>query len=81
MSVVEDSDYALLFNGVQLSLGSMQMWKRFLSEESGATMVEYGLMVALIAIVAIVAVRFLGDEVSETFTNIGNELSSANAGP
>jgi len=57
------------------------MFKKIHSKEYGATMVEYGLMVALIAIVAIVAVRFLGGEVSDTFTNIGNELSSANAGP
>jgi len=53
--------------------------KQFFSNESGATMVEYGLMVALIAIVAIAAVSFLGGEVSETFTNVGDEMSTANS--
>jgi len=53
--------------------------KQFFSTESGATMVEYGLMVALIAIVAIAAVSFLGGEVSQTFTNVGDEMSKANS--
>lgn len=54
------------------------MLRKFISDESGATMVEYGLMVALIAIVAIAAVTFLGEQVSTTFTNVGDELSTAN---
>jgi len=54
------------------------MIKRFLSDESGATMVEYGLMVALIAVVAIAAVTFLGEEVSETFDTAAGAMSSAN---
>jgi pilus assembly protein Flp/PilA len=37
------------------------------NDESGATMVEYALMVALIAVVAIVAVGALGDGVVATF--------------
>ena len=36
--------------------------KGFVKGEEGATMVEYGLMVALIAVVCIVAVTLLGDE-------------------
>ncbi|MGK5111235.1 MULTISPECIES: Flp family type IVb pilin [unclassified Geodermatophilus] len=46
-------------------------------EEKGATAVEYGLMVGLIAIAIIGAVMFLSDELSGLFDQIGNELSTA----
>ena len=46
------------------------------TQEKGATMVEYALMVALIAVVAIAAVTFLGNEVSDSFSNIGNTLNN-----
>ena len=42
--------------------------------DRGATMVEYALMVALIAVVAMVAVTALGTSVSDIFTSIGNKL-------
>jgi len=42
-----------------------------LRSDRGATAVEYGLMVALIAIVIIVAVKTLG---STLFTNVGNSV-------
>jgi pilus assembly protein Flp/PilA len=41
--------------------------KRFWNDESGATAVEYALMVALIAVVIIVAVTALGQGASDTF--------------
>jgi pilus assembly protein Flp/PilA len=41
-----------------------------LASERGATAVEYGLMVALIAVVIIVAVTALGDNLSTTFNNV-----------
>ena len=43
---------------------------RFLREESGATIVEYGVKVALMAAVAIVAVGVLGGQVRDTFTGV-----------
>jgi pilus assembly protein Flp/PilA len=46
-------------------------------EEKGATAVEYGLMVGLIAIAIIGAVMFLSDELSGLFDQIGTELSTA----
>ena len=46
-------------------------------EEKGATAVEYGLMVGLIAVVIIGAVVFLGDELNLLFTDIGTQLSTA----
>ena len=45
-----------------------------LADESGATMVEYGLMVALIAMVALTAVKGIGTGLSTLFTNVGNSL-------
>ena len=46
-------------------------------EEKGATAVEYGLMVGLIAVVIIGAVVFLGTELESLFDEIGVELSTA----
>ena len=59
----------------------MAFWTRIqgvfitLREERGASMVEYVLLVVLIAIVALVAVQFAGTQVSETFSEIGSSLS------
>lgn len=44
-------------------------------KDEGATMVEYGLMVALIAIVALLAVTALGGSVRDIFTNIATSLT------
>lgn len=38
-------------------------WKRFLSDETGATAIEYGLIAALIAVVIITAVTALGSTI------------------
>ena len=45
-----------------------------LRSEKGATAVEYGLMVALIAIVIIAAVTLLGDNLSGLFNDVAGEL-------
>ncbi len=47
---------------------------RFLKDESGATAIEYGLIVALIAVVIITAVTTLGTKLNTTFTSIGSAL-------
>ncbi|WP_084145990.1 Flp family type IVb pilin [Anaerovorax odorimutans] len=46
----------------------------FKNEESGQGMVEYGLIIALVAIIAIVTLSPLGTKVAGVFTNIGNNL-------
>lgn len=43
-------------------------------DEEGATMVEYGLLVALIALVAIVGVTLLGNNLSTLFSNAASSL-------
>jgi pilus assembly protein Flp/PilA len=43
-------------------------------DDEGATMVEYGLLVALIAMVALVAVQALGQHVSTLFSTVAQSL-------
>ena len=47
----------------------------WMKEEKGASMVEYALLVVLIAIVALVAVRLAGNEVSSPFSEVGSGRS------
>jgi len=48
--------------------------KLWLSEDRGASAVEYGLLVGLIAIVIIAAVTLLGNRVSTTFSTAATSL-------
>jgi pilus assembly protein Flp/PilA len=45
-------------------------------EERGASAVEYGLLVALIAAAIILAVTFLGNTVKDVFNNTGNSIAN-----
>ena len=47
----------------------------FLDDESGATAIEYGLIVALIAVVIITAVTTLGTKLNTAFTTINGKLT------
>jgi pilus assembly protein Flp/PilA len=47
---------------------------RFVRDEEGASLVEYGLLVALIAVVAILAITFVGREVDSQFEEIGTGI-------
>ena len=49
---------------------------RFGEHERGASMVEYALLVALIAIVCLVAVAFLGQSASSRFSNVGSAVGN-----
>jgi len=42
--------------------------------DRGASLVEYALLVALIAVVCIVAITFLGNAADEKFSNVGSSL-------
>jgi pilus assembly protein Flp/PilA len=46
------------------------------SKDRGATAVEYGLLVGLIAVAIIVAVTALGGQLSTLFTNVRGRLPS-----
>jgi len=49
---------------------------RFRRDEAGATMVEYGLLVGLIALVVALGATVLGQDISTMFNNIGTYLAS-----
>ena len=55
--------------------------KNFVREEEGATMVEYGLMVALIAVVCIVAVSAVGTALNTHFVKVQGAVEGAGASP
>jgi len=52
----------------------MKLLKRLFREEEGATAVEYGLLVALIAAVIVTIVVTLGQQIAAAFQAIVNEL-------
>lgn len=49
--------------------------RSFVTEEDGAALAEYGILVAFIAIVAITAVTFFGSQISAKFSQYANALS------
>jgi pilus assembly protein Flp/PilA len=53
---------------------SMNLFARFVRDESGATAIEYGLIAALISVVIITAVTAVGGNLQKTFTSISNAL-------
>jgi pilus assembly protein Flp/PilA len=48
--------------------------KHYTKQDEGATAVEYGIMVALIAIVIIVAVALLGTNLESVFSRVASEV-------
>jgi pilus assembly protein Flp/PilA len=59
-----------------LNLFILETWlqAKFTRDERGASMVEYGLLLALIAVIAIVAVKALGTSVSTKFSTVNSNL-------
>ncbi|MGH3118513.1 MAG: Flp family type IVb pilin [Gaiellales bacterium] len=55
----------------------MQNRLRELRNERGVTAIEYGLIAALIAVVIIAAVTFVGDELVQIFTDIADALTGS----
>lgn len=53
----------------------MQRIYSWFRDEKGASMVEYALLVILIAIVALIAVRLAGQEVSENYSEIASAVT------
>ena len=52
-----------------------QAIRRFISDESGATAIEYGLLASLIAVVIIGAVKLVGTNLSNKFNAVANNLT------
>jgi pilus assembly protein Flp/PilA len=55
----------------------MSKIRNFFSDESGASAVEYGLLVALIAVVIIVAVTALGTSIAGIFSNASTAIKGS----
>lgn len=51
-----------------------RMLKQCLSDESGATAIEYGLIAALIAVAAVVVMGTVGTNLSSVFNTVANNL-------
>jgi pilus assembly protein Flp/PilA len=54
----------------------MERIKNFFKDESGASAVEYGLLVSLIAVVIITAVTLVGTTLDTKLTAAGNAIAS-----
>ena len=50
------------------------VFARFVKDESGATAIEYGLIAALIAVVAITAMTNIGSGLKETFQKVADDI-------
>jgi pilus assembly protein Flp/PilA len=56
---------------------SLSTLRALVADEDGATLVEYSLVVALIAVACIVAISYLGGKIKSIFSTIGNSVSGA----
>lgn len=52
----------------------MNALKNLLKDDNGATLVEYGIIVALIAVASIGIITVLGTQIKANFTTISGEL-------
>jgi Flp pilus assembly pilin Flp len=61
-----------------MNLFVLKTWlkSKFAGDEAGASLVEYILLVALIALAVIAAVVFLRTQVSDKFSETGSKLSA-----
>lgn len=55
-------------------MGGAKLFSKFFAEEDGQTLVEYGLLMSLIALVIIAAVTLLGRRNLSSFNNSSNTL-------
>jgi pilus assembly protein Flp/PilA len=53
----------------------MSLIARFISDENGATAIEYGLIAAGISVAIIATVGALGSKLNSTFTSVQNALN------
>ncbi|MBW3581036.1 MAG: Flp family type IVb pilin [Actinobacteria bacterium] len=63
----------------QLHVLVSYLQSRFTSDEKGAALVEYALLVALIAVASIIILEILGVGISNMFTRVNDQISTAGA--
>jgi pilus assembly protein Flp/PilA len=54
-----------------------KMIKAFISDESGATAIEYGLIAGLVAVAIIAALTALGGSLDTLFSNVASTVNTA----
>jgi len=55
----------------------MKFFKNLATNKRGATAIEYGLIAALIAVAAIGAMTTLGTKLTNTFSNVSNNMNAS----
>ena len=55
----------------------MTQLKNFVRDESGATAIEYGIIAAVISIVALAAMQVVGTQISRNFSYVASALQTA----
>jgi pilus assembly protein Flp/PilA len=55
----------------------MNLFVRFLRDQSGATAIEYGLIAAGISVAIIAVVNSLGSQLQTTFSTVSSQLATA----
>jgi len=58
-------------------LKKIAVYRKVLLSEKGQGLTEYGLIIALIAVAAIVAMRFLGESIAQKFNDVKDEIQNA----
>ena len=64
-----------MFETMQIYL--LQLINRFRRNQDGAALAEYGLLLALIAVVCVVVIQTLGTKVSTAFSTIASAIGAA----
>lgn len=59
----------------------MNLLKRFLRDEDGQSMVEYGIILGVVVIVAMFALTSLGETIKNTFNSIIQQIQGAAQNP
>lgn len=59
----------------------INFFRSLFKDESGQGMIEYGLIIALIAVVVIVALTALGPKIRDMFNGVGDALDEAIPAP
>ena len=55
----------------------MTNWRTFISDESGATAIEYGLIAAIVGVGIILALQNVSGGLQSVFNSVNTQLSSA----
>lgn len=75
---IAEADYVRKVINVRLAVRLAAVVTRFLmSPEAGQTLIEYGLMLTLLAMAAVAALGVVGDDVRALFTSVETQFRNA----